>query len=73
MNWLLSLLETYYRRKSYRKNKGVLIGWIVYRPEQQKPNVYYNLHPDIKHDEYLKPRFAEIADHLRKYYGDWKG
>ncbi len=73
MNWLLSILETYYRRKSYRKNKGVLIGWIVYRPGKEPPNVFFEVHPDIKEDDYLRPRFREIAEHLRRYYGDWRG
>jgi hypothetical protein len=73
MNWFLSLLEKYYRRKSYRKNNGILIMWAVYRPELPTPNVFFKLHPDLKHDDYLKPKFGEIAEHIRKYYGDWGG
>ncbi len=72
MKWLLNKLEKYYRRKSYRKNNGVLIMWAVYRPDLPEPNVFYNLHPDIERDEYLEPRFKEIAEHIRKYYSDWE-
>ncbi len=73
MMWLLNKLEKYYRRKSYRKNNGILIMWAVYRPDLPQPNVFFSLHPDLKHDDYLKPKFGEIAEHIRKYYSDWEG
>jgi len=34
MNWLLNWCERYIRWKMYRKYKGVLILWAVYRPEE---------------------------------------
>ncbi len=73
MLWFLSKLEKYYRWKAYRKHNGVLIMWAVYRPELPEPNIFFSLHPDLKHDDYLKPRFGEIAEHIRQHYGDWRG
>ncbi len=73
MTWLLTLIEQYLRRRAYRKNKGVLLFYILYQPEHPAPNVVYSFHPDIECDDYLQPRLIEVAEHIRKYYGDWRG
>ena len=62
LNWL--------KRKLKRKVGGVLIAWVVYKPEEEQPNVYFNLHPDMREDELLHENFKGIAEHIRTYYGD---
>ncbi len=73
MIWFLNILEKYYRRKSYRQHNGVLMVWVVYNPDLPEPNVFFNLHPDLKHDDYLKEKFQYVAEHIRQHYGDWRG
>ena len=61
------------RKLSRKHHKGILIGWIVYKPEIESPNVFFNMHPDLANDEYLSSQCKLIAEHIRKYYGDWEG
>lgn len=44
------------------------IVWVTYKPELKENNVIFNLHPSIKHDEYLCKVFQEIADYIRENY-----
>ena len=58
---------------SGRKHNSVMVGWITYRPEDESPNVFFNIHPDLQADEYLHEKWRDIAEHLRKHYSDWQG
>ena len=64
LNWIVKKLEN----KSRKKYGGIPIAWVTYKPEQQGKNITFNLHPSIKHDEYLSQTFQEIADYIRENY-----
>lgn len=66
LNWINKKLE----KKSLNELGGIPILWLVYQPNKPEPNMEYKLHPSIKHDEYLKNQFKEIADYLRENYCD---
>lgn len=64
LNWLAKKFEN----KSRKIYGGIPIVWVTYKPELKKDNVVFNLHPSIKHDEYLYKTFKEIANHIRENY-----
>lgn len=60
LNWL--------KRKLKRKVGGVLIAWVVYKPDEEQPNIFINIHPQMNGDEFLCNTFKLIADHIRENY-----
>lgn len=56
-------------RRHYRKYDGILISYIVYKPEKEGKNVFtHDLHPDIEQDEVLKDLLGAAADRIRMFY-----
>lgn len=64
INWLVKKMEN----KSRKIYGGMPIVWVTYKPELKEKNVIFNLHPSIKHDEYLNKEFQNIADYIRENY-----
>ena len=64
LNWLVKKFEN----KSRKIYGGIPIVWVIYKPELKEKNVVFNLHPTIKHDDYLSKTFKEIADYIRENY-----
>ena len=69
---MLDKLVKYFENRARKKMGGIPLMNIIYKPEQDIPNVVFNVHPSLAEDEYLITRFQEIADYFRENHShEW--
>lgn len=69
---ILDKLVKYYENRARKKIGGIPLMNIIYKPEQDIPNVVFNVHLSLAEDEYLTTRFQEVADCFRENYShEW--
>lgn len=68
LNKILDWLVSRSKRMAIKKTGGIPIGWIIYKPWDGKPNIWFHLHPSVRHDKWLSERLSEIADYIRENY-----
>lgn len=67
---LLDKIIKYYEIRCKKELGGIPLLWVIYKTDKEPPNIIFNLHPDIRHDDYLNKQFTEIADYIRENYKD---
>ena len=66
---MLDYLIKVFRARAVRKQKGVLIFYMVYEPQKPVPNVFNHcLDPDIMQDKELNELLKQVAEKVRLYY-----
>ena len=71
---VLDKFVSWAKRRATRKLGGVPVVWVLYRPWEPPPNVYYHVNPECKKDLWLAERMREMADYIREnYFNDEEG
>ena len=62
-------LESWLKKKMVKKENGVPIFYIVYRPQNELPNVItHHTHPELREEEGLDELLKEVSDKVRGFY-----
>lgn len=64
INKILDCIVKRLENKSRKKFGGELIMLVVYKPDNPKPNVIFNVHPDIR-TVLINDKCRELADIIR--------
>ena len=66
LNKFLSWLEKRAEKMAIKKLGGIPLLWVIFKPWEKEPNVWFYPHPSIKHDDFLSKHFTEIAGYIRE-------
>lgn len=69
---ILDRMVKYYEQKSRKRFGGEMIMWVVYKPEQAKPNVIFNVHPDLR-TVLVNDKCKELAEIVRQEWDNRGG
>lgn len=56
-------------RKLFKQFDGILMFYVVYRPDKEIPNVFHHhIHPDLKEDKDLMEALEFASIRIRTFY-----